>query len=168
MFKTNHRFAATAICAMLAALAASPAAAATTQASAANVQILETIQFAVLLDMNLGKIAATGSSGWMTLDPDTNARSCDPTIICLGSFAPSELRLTGSDANVVVNFAPSFALNGPGQPITAEPLFPGGTGAVVHLTGGSTVVRFGARIFVNANQTPGIYSGDFSVNLEYN
>lgn len=67
-----------------------------------------------------------------------------------------------------VNFDPSFQLTGPGQPIVAEPLFPGGPGAVVHLTGGFTVVNFGARIVVNPGQAPGSYSGDFSVYLEYN
>jgi len=39
--------------------------------------------------------------------------------------------------------------------------------AVIHLTGGSATVRFGGRVHVNANQTPGIYSGTFMVNLEY-
>jgi hypothetical protein len=80
----------------------------------------------------------------------------------------SELRLTGSDANVIVTYDPTFNLTGPGQDMVAEPNFPGGSGAIVRLGGGTAVVRFGAKVYVNAGQAPGLYNGQFTVNLEYN
>lgn len=43
----------------------------------------------------------------------------------------------------------------------------GGSGAIVHLAGGSAVVKFGARLHINPGQVPGNYSGDFMVTLQY-
>ncbi|MCZ8322412.1 MAG: DUF4402 domain-containing protein [Novosphingobium sp.] len=148
--------------------AAQPAAAATVQTANATAQVLETIQYAVLLDMNFGRVAVNGSAGVVELDPASGLRNCDPTLVCVSGFAMSELRLSGSDANVQVNFDPTFQLTGPGDPIIAQPLFPGGPGAIVAISGGEAVVNFGARLYINAGQAPGVYSGDFTVYLEYN
>ena len=144
-----------------------PALAATAQTATAQAQVLENIQYAVLLDMDFGRVATTGTAGVIELNPDSGTRNCDPTLVCVSGFAMSELRLTGSDANVQVNFDPTFQLTGPGDPIMAEPMFPGGPGAVVTISGGETVVNFGARLFINAGQAPGVYTGDFTVYLEY-
>jgi Domain of unknown function (DUF4402) len=143
------------------------AAAETVQTGNSSAQVLKTIQFAVLLDMNFGKIAVNGP-GVVELDPADGSRSCDPGLICTGNFALSELRLTGSDAAVKVTFDPTFELTGPGDPIVTEPLFPGGSGATVVIQNGEAVVKFGARLHINMAQAPGVYTGDFSVNLEYN
>ncbi len=155
-------------CAALCALAAMPAQAATTASTGTQAEVLDTIQVAVLLDMDFGRIAVGGAGGVVVIDPNAGSRSCDPTLVCVGSFGTSELQLTGSDASVQVNFDPTFQLTGPGVPIVAEPQFPGGPGAVVNISGGTTVVKFGAKLTINPGQTPGVYSGQFSVNLEYN
>jgi len=149
---------------------ATPASAGTVATANANAQVLEEIQFAVLLDMDFGKIAVRNpvDGGVVTIDPNSTSRTCDATLVCAGTWGVSRLELSGSDANVQVNFDPTFQLTGPGDPIVAEPLFPGGPGTVVHLTGGYVVVNFGARIHINPGQAPGNYSGDFSVYLEYN
>ena len=145
-----------------------PAAAGTAQTSSSTAEVLQTIQYAVLLDMNFGRVAASGNAGVVELNPTTGTRNCDPNLVCVSGFNMSELRLTGSDANVQVSFDPTFQLTGPGDPILAEPLFPGGSGAVIAITGGQAVVNFGAKLHINAGQAPGIYSGDFTVYLEYN
>lgn len=144
-----------------------PALAGATVTAPTTAEVLEEIQFAVLLDMNFGRIAVNGAGGVVELDPGNDNRVCDVGLICTGSFAVSELHLTGSDANVQVNFAPTFTLNGPGDPMLVEPQFPGGPGAVINLTGGSRTVKFGARLHINPLQAPGAYSGDFSIDLEY-
>lgn len=156
------------IAAGLLAPGAAHAGATTTASSTA--QVLEAIQFAVLLDMDFGRVALrdNSSGGDVVIDPSSSGRTCSGNIVCTGSFTTSRLELTGSDASVQVNFDPSFQLTGPGDPIVAEPQFPGGPGTVVQLTGGMTVVNFGATIHINAGQAPGVYSGQFSVNLEYN
>jgi 3-hydroxyisobutyrate dehydrogenase len=128
-------------CAALCALAAMPAQAATTASTGTQAEVLDTIQVAVLLDMDFGRIAVGGAGGVVVIDPNAGSRSCDPTLVCVGSFGTSELQLTGSDASVQVNFDPTFQLTGPGVPIVAEPQFPGGPGAVVNISGGTTVVN---------------------------
>ncbi|MFM6950907.1 MAG: DUF4402 domain-containing protein [Novosphingobium sp.] len=145
-----------------------PAQAGMAQLANSTAQVLDTIQYSVLLDLNLGRVAASGAGGVVELDPVSGQRTCNAALACASNFALSELRLTGSDATVRVNFDPTFQLTGPGEPITAEPLFPGGPGAIVTVTGGSAVVNFGARLLINAGQAPGIYSGNFTVSLEYN
>jgi hypothetical protein len=77
------------------------------------------------------------------------------------------LQLSGSDANVVVTYDSSFSLNGPGVPILVEPQFPGGSGAVVQLTGGSAIFKFGALVHINPFQQPGAYNGIFLVDVSY-
>lgn len=156
--------------AAIAALAVSsaPAMAATSSTAGAQTEVLESLQFAVLLDMDFGKIAVAGVGGVVELDPQTTNRTCDPGIVCVGTYAVSRLEVSGSDANIQVTFDPTFELTGPGDPIVAEPVFPGGSGAIVHLAGGSAVVNFGARLHINNGQAPGTYTGTFSVNLEYN
>lgn len=142
---------------------------ATTTANS-TAQVLETIQFSVLLDMDFGRVALRNNvaGGTVTIDAASSGRMCDPTLVCSGTFGLSRLELSGSDADVQVNFDPTFQLTGPGDPIVAEPNFPGGPGAVVRLSGGYTVVAFGAKLTINPGQAPGVYSGQFSVNLEYN
>lgn len=160
-----------ALCAagLLATLAPASAMAAATATGGGQAQILENIQFAVLLDMQLGQIATTSAStgGVLDFNPSSGNLTCDPTLVCVGSHALSQLRVMGSDANIVVNYDLSFQLTGPGAPMTAEPQFPGGQGSIITLTGGLAVVYFGARLHVNPGQASGVYSGSFSVNLEY-
>ena len=151
-------------------LGATPAFAGASVTALSQAEVLQEIQFAVLLDMNFGRIALRDSvtGGDVTIDPSSSGRTCSATLVCTGAFGVSRLELSGSDANVQVNFTPTFQLTGPGDPILAEPQFPGGPGAVVRLTGGHTVVNFGAVLHINPGQAAGVYSGQFTVNLENN
>lgn len=150
-------------------LGASPALAGAATSPTAQAEVLESIQFAVLIDMDFGRVAVRDplNGGDVVIDPGSSSRTCSAAIVCTGTFNTSRLELTGSDAAVQVNFDPTFQLFGPGDPINAEPQFPGGPGAVVNLTGGHTVVNFGAVLHINAGQAPGVYTGTFTVNLEY-
>lgn len=132
----------------------------------AHAVIHRPIQFAVLLELDFGSIVASSEGGTVTLDPASGTRSC-VNLVCNGAFSWSRLSLTGSDANVRVTYAPAFNLTGPGAPIAAELDFPGGSGTVVALTGGSKSIDIGARLNVNPGQTPGIYQGVFEVNVDY-
>jgi hypothetical protein len=154
--------------ALLAVVVPGSAHAGATANADSRAQVYENIQFAVLLDMDFGRIASDGSAGVVELQSASGNRTCAPGLACVGTYGMSELRLTGSDANVIVTFDPTFNLSGPGQDMVAEPNFPGGSGTIIHLAGGTSVIRFGARVYVNAGQAPGNYSGQFTVNLEYN
>lgn len=153
----------------IAAAAMSPIVAhADIQSASANARVYQPINFAVLLELEFGSIVADSLGGTVTLDPASGTRDCaGGSLICAGTFSWSRLQLTGSDATVVVTYSPSFTLTGPGDPIIAELDFPGGSGASVLLTGGSTTIEIGAKLHVNANQAPGPYTGLFSVDVNY-
>jgi len=138
-----------------------------TQSASANVTLLQEIQFAVLLEMDFGRIAVGSAGGVVELAPSTNSRNCGTGLTCVGGFSLSRLELSGSDALVRVTYQPDFELTGPGDPMRVEPSFPGGSGTIVPLTGGNATFEFGARLFVNPNQASGQYSGTFSVSVDY-
>jgi Domain of unknown function (DUF4402) len=149
-------------------LAAAPAAAETAPGDT-KARILTPINFAILLEMNFGDVIAGASGGMVTLNPADGSRDCAiGGLTCTGSHSIARLVLTGSDAIVTVTYAPTFTITGPGAPMTVLPLFPGGSGAQVPLTGGTATIDFGAALIVGANQIDGQYSGDFTVNVNYN
>ncbi len=135
--------------------------------ASADAKIVIRTQLTSLLNMNFGTIYTDGTGGDVLLDKPNASRACDAGLICYGSYDFATLQLTGSDANVVVNYQPTVQLSGPGADMNVEVLFPGGQGAVIAVTGGQTDVVFGARLTVNANQAEGDYSGQFSVDVDY-
>jgi Domain of unknown function (DUF4402) len=149
-----------------ATLFVSPALAATASGNG-KVTVYETLNFAVLLEMDFGKIVSDGAGGMVDLDPVTNARNCPSNLNCIGTFSFARLHLTGSDAQVRVNYDTSFQLTGPGDPITVEPTFTGGQGTIVQLSGGQADFDFGAKLHVNPGQLAGNYSGQFNVDIDY-
>lgn len=147
----------------------SVAAAAETAPAESKARILRPINFAILLEMNFGDVIAGPAGGTVTLNPADGSRDCaSGGMVCTGTHSIARLVLTGSDAVVTVTYDPSFMITGPGDPMTVTPLFAGGSGAQVTLTGGTSVIDFGAILAVGANQTDGQYSGDFTVNVNYN
>ena len=148
--------------------AASPTYAADSESGSATLQVYEQIQFAILLEMDFGTVVSNAVGGVVHLDTSDGSRDCARgSLTCTGVFNFARLQLSGSDANVRVTYAPSLQLNGPGSPILVEPEFVGGQGAVVQLTGGSAAFEFGAKLHVNPAQTPGTYSGVFTVDVSY-
>lgn len=139
-----------------------------TASAASKAKLYRPINFAVVLELDFGSIVSGPAGGTVVLDPATGTRDCaGGTLVCTGSFSWSRLSLTGSDANVRVTYAPTFTLVGPGAPIAAELDFPGGSGAVVSLSGGSRTIDIGAKLHIAPNQVPGNYTGLFSVNVDY-
>lgn len=165
MFR-HHSTAAFSVCVAL--CSASPAVAADREGATASVGIYEKIQFAVLLEMDFGTVVSNPVGGVVHLDTSDGSRDCaGGSLTCTGIFNFARLQLTGTDANVLVTYSPSLQLTGPGSPILVEPEFVGGQGAIVQLTGGSAAFEFGAKLHVNPGQTPGTYSGIFTVDVSY-
>jgi len=143
------------------------AAQAQTASIGSNAAVLEQIRFALLLQMDFGKIAPNPAGGQVILDAASGSRDCSGAQACVGSFSISELRISGTDANVTVNYDTAVQLTGPGDPMTVSPQLPGGTGQTFTLSGGEIVLKFGATLSTNANQVAGSYSGPFTVNVTY-
>jgi Domain of unknown function (DUF4402) len=147
---------------------ASPALA-ETGASQSKARLLQPINFAILLEMDFGQVVVGASGGTVTLNPADGSRDCvTGGLTCTGSHSIARLILTGSDAVVTVTYDPSFQISGPGAPMTVSPIFLGGSGSQVTLTGGTVTIDFGANLAVNSGQVDGEYSGSFAVNVNYN
>lgn len=150
------------------AIVAAPAAAATVPAET-KARVLRPINFAILLEMDFGLVIAGAGGGTVVLNPADGSRDCaSGGLSCTGSHSVARLNLSGSDAVVTVTYDPSFTLTGPGAPMTVTPLFVGGSGSQIAMTGGTATVEFGAELTVNAGQLDGSYTGDFTVNVNYN
>jgi hypothetical protein len=148
----RHNFA-TAISVCIGLFAATPAFAADTENATAS---------------DFGTVVSNSTGGVVHLDTSDGSRDCaGGSLTCTGIFNFARLQLTGTDANVLVTYSPSLQLTGPGSPILVEPEFVGGQGAIVQLTGGSAAFEFGAKLHVNPGQTPGTYSGIFTVDVSY-
>jgi Domain of unknown function (DUF4402) len=148
--------------------AVAPAHAGDNESASASLQVYEQIQFAILLEMDFGTVVSNPVGGVVHLDTSDGSRDCaGGSLTCTGTFNFARLQLSGSDANVRVTYDSSLQLSGPGAPITVEPEFVGGQGAVVQLTGGSAAFEFGAKLNVNPGQAPGTYSGIFTVDVSY-
>lgn len=144
-------------------------AAAETASGNARVRVLQPINFAILLETDFGQIVAGGSGGTVLLNPLDGTRDCTASgMTCTGSYSVARLILTGSDAIVTITYDPNFTLTGPGSPMTVAPLFVGGSGSQIMLTGGTATIDFGAALTVNPNQVEGVYSGDFTISVNYN
>lgn len=155
-------------CAVLGLVGLSAPAAADTGSGVSQAQVLQPINFALLLELDFGQVIATPSGGTIILDPSTGNRLCNTGgLVCSGSYSVARLVLSGSDALVTVTYAPTLQLTGPGDPMTVTPLFTGGSGAQVQLTGGTATFDFGAILLVNPNQVEGDYTGTFTVNVDY-
>lgn len=143
------------------------AAQADSASSPTSATIIQPTTLASLLELDFGTIATTSAGGTVNLDVAGNNRMCASGLFCSGSFAFATLYVTGDVSTVQVTYNPAVTLTGPGTPMDATILFPGGSGASVNLVNGEATIQFGADLVVGPNQTPGAYSGQFTVNVNY-
>lgn len=146
-------------------------------------------------DMDFGKILPSAAAGTVTINPVTNACSntggatsygnaCRAAVFAGMGKHPFRARVTMSNIT---------QLTGPGAAMTMDSFiiganstitFTGNTNAqgngngllngggnqryTINSSTGIFVLHLGATLHVNANQTPGIYNGTFSVTVQYN
>lgn len=161
----------------------------------AQAVIVEPLSLTKVRDMDFGKILPSAAAGTVTIDPVTNACSntggatsfgnaCQAAVFAGMGRHPFRARVTMSNIT---------QLTGPGAAMTMDTFiigsnstitFTGNTNSQGHGNGlvngggnqryqiqnsnGIFTLNIGARLNVNANQTPGIYTGTFSVTVQYN
>jgi hypothetical protein len=174
-----------AACALLASAAAMavsvPAAAQSNTASAvAQGVIVRPLVFIRVQDLHFGRIVPGTTAGNVIVAPD-GARTRTGGVTLVGSdHQPA--RFAGDGApnqqvriRMVTN---SISITGPGAPMSVNQFTIGSTPTNTVLSGtwsnftlGGTAGIFnfplGARLQVNANQAPGLYSGTFTIELQY-
>lgn len=178
--KNGVRFAcvaAMALCAM-----ASPARAGDSEATDAQVAVITRGEFIKIEDLHFGQIASGSTAGTVILAPDgTRTRTGGVTLI--GSLHhPAQFagrRLVGVGLPVLISVGSStITLTGPGAPMQVS-LFRGNTNPSQPFTttpsimlvqdgaNGTFQINVGATLNVGANQTPGTYTGNWSINVDF-
>ncbi len=118
-----------------------------------------------------GRFAA-GTGGSITINP-AGARTSSGGVALISSGTGSAARFTVSgDLRTYLIHLPAngtVSLSGPSGATMALNNFTSNPSGIGTLTGsGSQSVTVGATLSVSANQTPGAYTGSFSVTVDYN
>ncbi len=186
-----------ALLALICALAAPTARAQNVADTAGSAQavIIAPLTLIKVADMDFGKILPSAAAGTVTINPVTNAcaaaggatsygNACRAAVFAGMGRRPFRARVTMSNIT---------QLTGPGTAMTMDTFiigsnstitFTGNTNAqgngnglvngggnqryTINSPTGIFVLHLGATLHVNANQTPGIYNGTFSVTVQYN
>jgi hypothetical protein len=148
----------------------------------AQVAIVTPGEFIKVEDLNFGAVIPSGTAGTVVVTP-TGTRSASGGVTLYGNaFHPAEFagRKPGN-GNPPVRISVgnnTIQLLGPGAPMTVR-LFRGSTNPTTAFTTtprnyqvngtstGAFELRVGATLDVNANQTPGTYTGTWTLILDY-
>jgi hypothetical protein len=171
----------------LAALAAtaafaSPAAAqVTTDTETAEARGTVLLPLSVTNDepLDFGTVLASGTAGWVRVDPDDGSRTTDGVGVTLVALNPGGRGLFTVTAtynqSVDLTLAPPVGnvLNGPGGAQVGISAFDldtvgGLTDTRTMGAGGTMVVGVGGTFDIGANQQNGLYTADFTLTAEYN
>ncbi|MFM2409567.1 MAG: hypothetical protein RL481_395 [Pseudomonadota bacterium] len=178
--KYGARFA----CATLVAVWAIAAPArAETEAVDAQVAIVTPGQFIKVEDLHFGVVLPGATAGTVVMAANGTRTRTGGVTLAGNLHHPAEFagRKPGNgNAPVSISVgANTIQLTGPGAPMTVR-LFRGNTNPAQNLTitprnfqvqgqsNGTFELKVGATLDVNANQTPGTYSGTWTITLDYN
>jgi hypothetical protein len=182
MIRTNRFFQRTATASLLAVfaiMAAQPAYAGTTPGGG-EITIVRPLSFVIDDNLDFGTIVRGTTAGTVTITPTgTRTQTGGVTLINGGghkaaSFAGQGTFLQRVEISLGAN---SISLNGPGAPMRVRDFVIGSTPTAVltstplsfRIAGLNGVFSFpiGATLDVAANQAPGVYSGNWSITLNY-
>ena len=168
-----------AIALLLAPATASPALAQTSTQGEAEVIILRPLSFFRVNDLDFGDIVASGTAGTVRLAPDgTRTRTGGATLAGNGGEPARFAGLGTPNRQVNISLGSNTIwITGPGPRMRVRDFEIGSTPTAILST---TPTRFtiasalgnynfpvGATLEVGANQTPGTYSGTFTITLNY-
>ena len=169
-----------AACALLVAPAAFvPARAQGTAQGEAEAIVLRPLSFFKVADLDFGDIIAAGTAGTVRVAPDGTRTRSGGVTLSGSDGGPARFAGLGS-FNRQVNIslgANSIWITGPGQRMRVRDFEIGSTPTAILSTSptrfritsplGNYNFPVGATLEVNANQTPGDYSGTYTVTLNY-
>lgn len=152
--------------------------------------VLEPLSVTKINDMDFGDVLATTTAGTVVMDPTSDATT-DPTctatggLIQLNTCQPAEFGGLGQTNRIVriKHGAQTITLTGPGADMTVTDPSIDGSPDLQFVNGnmgsngftrwriisadGSFLFRIGGTLNVNANQAPGVYTGTFTMQVEY-
>lgn len=159
--------------------ATSTAAYADQEATDAQIAIVRPLEFIKVEDLNFGRVIRSTTAGTVTIAPD-GTRTKTGNVILIGTgFQPARFAGMGTNnqrVDISLGSASIF-VTGPGAPMRVQTFVMGSTPTAILTTTprrfriNSTTGIFnfpvGATLEVGANQTPGTYSGTWSITLNY-
>jgi hypothetical protein len=170
MHKTIRLASAAAAIAAAVALSAS-ANAATTATGNANAEILSSLQLEEVTELDFGQIAVNGAGTVVVNASDSALDTCSANLVCAGSKARGVFKATGTgDVAITARvIEASVNLNGPSSSTMALSNFTIGwpNGNTLDATTGERNFQIGGRLTVAAGQTTGVYTGQYTVEVEY-
>lgn len=168
----TRRFAAAGAAAFMLSIAAAPQAALAADASGSGEAIIVTpTSFFLVEDMSFGTIVPGAASGTVTIDEVSGARTSAGGVVALAGAGAQRARFVagGTDGQTVdLSLGPLPTLddgNGNTMPVTSLVL----DGPSTRVFGPSMAmdIYVGGTLSVGANQVPGLYSGTFTLTVEY-
>lgn len=156
-----------------AALATTASAAPVSAPSNGKAIILIPLKLTKVQDLDFGTVVSSASSGTVTIDATSGARSSSGgvTEVTSAPGAAAQFDFAGT-ANQQVNFSisstPATLDDGVGDSITVSALTLSTTTATVDPTTLTVQVGVGGTVTVAANQPDGLYSNTFDVTADYN
>jgi uncharacterized protein DUF4402 len=152
-------------------LGAAQSASAQSSATAnATATIVPAISISKTADLAFGLIVA-GAGGTVAIGTDSSRSVNGPVGLTNGSFPVSAASFTvtgGANLNYTVSLPTSTTLAGPSSASMTVNAFtsnPSATGTIG--SGGTSTLAVGATLTVGAAQTPGSYTGTFTVTVNY-
>ncbi len=143
---------------------------AATATADATAQILQQVQISKTGDLNFGTIVPdTAASGVVSVAANAaGTRSCAANLTCAGaaSVSSASFNVTGANGqNVDVSGLAGLTQLSDGTNNMAIAL--SGSTPVLAMTGSAVPLYVGGDLTVAANQPAGVYSGTFSVSVDY-
>ncbi len=182
MIRTNRflqRAATASLLAAFATMAAQPAFAGTTPGGS-EVTIVRPLSFVIDDNLDFGTVVRGTTAGTVTVTPTgTRTQTGGVTLANGGGHKPASFAGQGTfTQRVEISLgANSILLNGPGAPMRVRDFVIGSTPTAVLTTAplsfriaalnGVFSFPIGATLEVAANQAPGVYSGNWSITLNY-
>lgn len=164
---------------VLGSLAISPAAHADQTAVDAQIAVVRPLEFIRVENLQFGRVIRSSTAGTVTIAPEgTRTRTGGVTLIGNDYQAAEFAGMGTNNQRVDISLgANSIFVTGPGAPMRVRTFVIGSTPTAVLTT---TPLRFrinsatgifvfpvGATLEVGANQTPGTYTGNWTITLNY-
>lgn len=145
----------------------------------AQIAVVRPLEFIKVENLDFGKVIRATTAGTVTIAPD-GTRTKTGNVILIGTgFQPAKFAGMGTNnQRVDISIgAASIFVTGPGAPMRVRNFVMGSTPTAVltttpqrfriNSTTGIFAFPVGATLEVGANQTPGTYTGNWTITLNY-
>lgn len=165
--KAPYAFAANILVAAAILLVPAPLRAGGVHAASASVEILQPATAQQVSQLSFGKIVVGNGGGAITVASD-GTRLCDTGVLCIGSFTPGMLRLSGvTGAQVQVSLPVRIDLTSASQGSDAIAVYLASEHSNLTIEAPFSLLRIGGMLSLSGKQSPGIYYGAYEIHIEY-